>query len=127
MTNEEKVWILELRSSGVSYLAISVELKIPESTIRSFCWRQGVSRSTTDSVNACPNCGKRLRADNRRLCSGGCCRMWWNNQDRKRNTLYKGICHECGTEFNSRYKNQKYCSHECYIHHRYGKAGDSNE
>ena len=43
MTGEQKQQIYILRSQGVSFANISAKLSIPRNTVKTFCWRNGLS------------------------------------------------------------------------------------
>lgn len=74
----------------------------------------------------CENCGKRMVSikgkKKKRFCCDKCRNEWWNaHQDQvNKKAYYVKICACCHRKFLSYgNKNAKYCSHECYIKHRY--------
>lgn len=79
-------------------------------------------------ITACQNCGaeivQRPKVKQRRFCCNECRNQWWNQHldEVKRKTYYEIICRHCGkvtTVYGD--SRRKYCSHECYIAHRYMK------
>jgi len=83
-------------------------------------------------ITACQNCGAEIvqkpKVKQRKFCCNECRNQWWNQHldevDRK--TYYEIICRHCGkvtTVYGD--SRRKYCSHECYIAHRYKKKQDS--
>lgn len=76
----------------------------------------------------CENCGRRMISikgkKQKRFCCDKCRNEWWNShQDLvKRKAYYIHRCACCGRKFVSYgNKNTKFCSHSCYIKHRYDK------
>ena len=122
MTDEQKKEIDDLRQQGLGYVKIGQVMGISDNTVRSYCRR---SRLLSNMV-LCPRCGKPVKhrpgRKPRRFCSDACRTAWWNGHldqvDRK--AVYQFICVNCGKEF-SAYGNahRKYCSHACYITHRF--------
>ncbi len=83
-------------------------------------------------ITACQNCGaeivQRPKVKQRRFCCNECRNQWWNQHldEVKRKTYYEIICRYCGkvtTVYGD--SRRKYCSHECYIQHRFGKSRES--
>jgi len=83
-------------------------------------------------ITACQNCGaeivQRPKVKQRRFCCNECRNQWWNQHldEVKRKTYYEIICRHCGkvtTVYGD--SRRKYCSHECYIQHRYTKKRDN--
>ena len=129
MTQNEKNKIIELRNQGKGYGEIAKELGISKSTVSTFLSR---SKIEDNNYRYCKQCGEKITTDNtktRIFCCYECRDKWWNNnRDKlKSKDKYKFKCIECGTEFISyKHVNQKFCSRECYIKHRF-KGGASNE
>ena len=76
----------------------------------------------------CENCGKRMVSikgkKQKRFCCDKCRNEWWNSHQDKVNkkAYYVHTCACCRRKFVSySNKNAKYCSHKCYIKHRYNK------
>lgn len=139
MTNEEKKLIDGLRAEGLGYRKIAVRIGISENTVKSYL-RKVEATETKDTAPAptagdaaeshiCLYCGKPVAQNpgrkQKKFCSDACRNQWWNNhQDLvRRNAVYHFICPACGKDF-SAYGNahRKYCSHACYIDHRFGGA-----
>ena len=80
------------------------------------------------TIAACQNCGAEIvqkpKRKQRKFCCNECRNQWWNQHldQVKRKSYYEITCHHCGKVTmvygDSR---RKYCSHECYIAHRFGK------
>lgn len=132
MTNIEKKHIFTLRFWGRSYKEIAELLAIKESTVKSYCSRnhltdRDIEAQTINKAGFCQQCGEPIeqqaKRKPRRFCSDECRVKWWNgHRQLKRHRETRLIsCNGCGTAFMV-YGNQsrKYCSHECYIHARYG-------
>lgn len=72
-------------------------------------------------------CGKPLekKSTGRKwiYCSDECRKLWAKNHP----PLYKHECMFCGKEFESQTKEQKFCSHDCYIHNRFWRQEDTKE
>lgn len=77
--------------------------------------------------SVCRQCSKSLgekAAGQKRIyCSDVCCRLWVKNHP----SLYKHECMFCGKEFESQTKEQKFCSHDCYIRNRFWRQEDTEE
>ena len=128
MTDEQKRKIDDLRQQGLGYMKIGQMLNISDNTVRSYCRRSHLP----SNVILCPQCSRPVKRRSgrkpRKFCSDSCRTAWWNSHldqvDRK--AMYQFVCVNCGKEF-SAYGNdhRKYCSHACYIAHRFGS--DRNE
>ena len=138
MTQDQKTQIITMRGEGYGYAAIAQVLSIPKNTIKTFCNRNGLAGQKQEkhslvlpNTNKCKNCGMPIVSKSstkpRKFCSDKCCREWFhknripkNDKGRKEN-----ICVQCNNLFITYGKvERKYCSHQCYIKHRYGKGGD---
>lgn len=130
MTNEQKEKIIRFRSQGFGYADIGRELGISKNTVKSFCRRNGLMVSDNkpvDDRDRCRECGKPLvqqeKKKRRIFCCKSCREKWWTEQaDRvARKAFYEFSCAGCGKVFTA-YGNskRKYCSHGCYIAHRFG-------
>ena len=80
------------------------------------------------TIAACQNCGAEIvqkpKRKQRKFCCNECRNQWWNKHldQVKRKSYYEITCHRCGkvtTVYGD--SRRKYCSHECYIAHRFGK------
>ncbi len=133
MTEKERDAIERMRQSGLSYQQIADNLSIRKEAVRSFCRTHGIapSEDTTDRP-VCPVCGRPLKQPEekgrrRRFCSDGCRTEWWKSHpsekgyDIARMHVYR--CVKCGKLFRGyESADRKYCSHECYISHRFGNG-----
>ncbi len=134
MTNHEKEQIQALRLQGYGYLKIGQLLGLSNNTVRSFCRRNGLDGSTPQNTVLCKNCGKPTKVLPKRkprvFCSDACRTAWWNSHLDcvKKKAVYTFVCAYCGKDFTA-YGNQgrKYCSHGCYIAHRFGGERDGHE
>lgn len=138
MTSEQKETIRGLRTNGLCYRAIAEITRIGYQTIKSFCRRNGLIGADKGNIKkvkyaVCKNCGKKLWQEPKRkkrlFCCDDCRVKWWskNPQMINRKAIYDFICLNYGNAF-SAYGNskRKYCCHECYIEHRFGKNGDNS-
>ena len=134
MTGNERTAIERMRRSGLSYQEIADNLAIRKEAVRSYCRNHNINPDV-DAIHdkdVCPICGKPLkeysgRGRRRRFCPDHCRMEWWNNQpsegghDITRSRVYR--CAECGKLFRGYGSaERKYCSHECYISHRFGNG-----
>lgn len=132
MNSMEKKCIYSFRFSGRSYREIAELLAIKENTVKSYCFRnhltdKDIKAQAVDKLGCCQQCGssieQQLKCKPRRFCSDKCRVQWWNDhrQLKRHKNPHLVKCIGCGTDFIV-YGSQsrKYCSHECYIHSRYG-------
>lgn len=128
MDTKDKENIRNMRVEGLGYKKIASKLGISVNTIKSFCQRNGLSGTGEDR---CQNCGVLIKQNpkrkKKRFCSDKCRLIWWNSHQDKinRRANYSLICSNCGKTFIS-YGNKyrKYCSHRCYIAHRFSGEKD---
>ena len=136
MNDEQKEKIIRFRRQGLGYSDIGRELGISKDTVKSFCRRNGFLLSqckTLDTTDRCRECGRPLvqqeKKKRRIFCCRACREKWWTEHaDRiNRRAIYEFTCAGCGKPF-SDYGNssRKYCSHSCYIAHRFG-GGEADE
>jgi Sigma-70, region 4. len=133
MTTAEKDRIHEMRLLGISYSQISSELNISENTIKSYCRRHNLGKTTAKKTtgilvekDVCKHCGKPIKqgskGKHKKFCTEECRRLWWKANDThiQRKAYYTLVCHGCGKSFKS-YGNakRKFCSHACYINNRF--------
>ncbi|CAK7037264.1 RNA polymerase subunit sigma-70 [Tissierella sp.] len=143
MTDYEREKIYELRMQGLGYKAIGNILGLTRDAVRSFCKRNNLNgNGEVVSLNVevmkeenllCLHCGRLMKPKEkgrpRKFCSEECRRIWWKNNQDKRNendtAIYNYNCLHCGKEF-SIYgnKKRKFCSHDCYIKYRFWKDGE---
>ena len=127
MEEQVKIKISELRNKGLGYKKIAVCLNVSVNTVKSICRRERICKLEIADKDVCKVCGNKLirikGKKKKKYCSDACRMKWWkNNQDkmnRKAFSIHRCKC--CKREFTS-YANdkRKYCSHECYIKHRFG-------
>lgn len=125
MTDEQKKQIIALRRDGAGYGKIAKELNLSINTVKSFCRRNSLVSQTDGQV--CEQCGAPIaqnpKRKRKRFCSDECRNKWWNAHLNlvKRKAVYTFTCPTCGKEFTT-YGNRhrKFCSHACYIAHRFG-------
>lgn len=130
MTNEQKLLIISLRKEGLGYKRVASRLGMSENTVKSFCRRNEINNRLiieNQEDSACKHCGKPIEQNpkykKRKFCSDKCRMNWWNSHmdEVERKAIYEFICPYCGRKF-SVYGDarRKYCSHECYVKHRFG-------
>lgn len=133
MTNEQRLLIASLRDEGMGYGAIAKKTGISANTIKSFC-RRNAAREEPPSAGThhCLCCGKPVPQTagrkEKKFCCDKCRNQWWNAHLHQvnRKSVHEAACQHCGRTF-SVYGSaaRKYCSHKCYIAHRFG--GDGHE
>lgn len=122
MDNHQKERITALRKNGCTYSKISEETGISINTIKSFCLRNCL---TAVNTAVCKNCGVEISLSEhhraRQFCSDKCRVAYWRKAHPER-TTYSLTCKSCGAVFVSKgNRQQKYCSHSCYVADRFGK------
>ena len=126
MTQEQKTLILYYREQHMTYRQIGEKLELSPDTVKTFCRRKRAqSERTEESVQAqCRNCGAPVHPlpgrRERLFCSPACRTAYW----RKHNLLGKDprYCAGCGALLTGGSASRKYCSHACYIRHRFGSS-----
>jgi len=126
MNIQQKSRVRQLRIAGKSYVHISIETHLPIGTIKAFCSRNDI-KEYQDSIQYCACCGVILvrtpKHRTKRFCSDECRYRWWgSNRDKQ---IKKGnvcVCSQCGAEYSSYRNTSRFCSHPCYIAHRFGKG-----
>ena len=139
MTNSQKERISHMRLEGESYAAIADALGLSRNTVKSFCLRNtrvdpSEDKASPVSKGVCNQCGKGFVLcpghRQRRFCSDHCRMVWWNAHRDLLNSkgLLERTCACCGKPLMG-YERQrrKYCSHGCYIAHRYNKEREPHE
>ncbi len=128
MTQEQKEIIIKGINNNETVASIAKKLSLGESTIRMFI-KRNLNKPTECQ---CKNCGKAITSIPHHrakvFCSDKCRMEWWNKNQSSVNkkAFYTFVCPCCKKEFTAYgNKNQKYCSHKCYIKARFG--GDDNE
>lgn len=123
---EQKTLILYYREQHMTYRQIGEKLGLSPDTVKTFCRRKRAqSERTEESVQAqCRNCGALVHPlpgrRERLFCSPACRTAYW----RKHNLLGKDprYCAGCGALLTGGSASRKYCSHACYIRHRFGSS-----
>ena len=126
MTKEQKTLILYYREQHMTYRQIGEKLGLSPDTVKTFCRRKRAqSERTEESVQAqCRNCGAPVHPlpgrRERLFCCPACRTAYW----RKHNLLGKDprYCAGCGALLTGGSASRKYCSHACYIRHRFGSS-----
>ena len=137
MNDTQRNRIRSMRNENKSYGEIARLLSIKESTIKTFCRRNGLNGHRADvpviSDYRCKNCGIFVKQTpgrkEKKFCSSYCRNTWWNAHlyQVNRKAFYSIVCSGCGNVFQSYgNKNRKYCSHECYIADRFGAVHNVN-
>lgn len=124
-----------LQERNLGYRAIAAQLGLSRDAVRNFCTAHHLSGvragAETKVATSCKYCGAALvqpvRGRKRKFCSDACCRKWWseNPQAIRQNpdAVYEAICLNCGKAFTAYGNNhRRYCSHTCYIQHRFGSC-----
>lgn len=128
-----------LRRRGVSYAEIAHALGIPETTVKTFCMRNGLRDADLEAYLeawrksappiVCKQCGEPLlqgvKRKPKQFCSDACRLKWWNAHRREVNKkgVRKRVCLACGKRFVSYDAARKYCCQACYLRIRFGRAG----
>ena len=126
MTQEQKILILHYREQHMTYRQIGEKLGLSPDTVKTFCRRKRAqSERTEESVQAqCRNCGAPVHLlpgrRERLFCSPACRTAYW----RKHNLLggTPRYCAGCDALLTGGSASRKYCSHACYIRHRFGSS-----
>ena len=139
MTDQQKKQIMAMRLRGDSHAVIGDALGLSRNTVKSFCLRNlrpeplevqaapaltGTCAQCSTGFVLCP--GHRQR----RFCSDRCRMTWWNaHRDLlKSASIVEHTCACCGKHFMGYARQQrKFCSHACYIAHRYKKEHECHE
>ena len=126
MTQEQKILILHYREQHMTYRQIGEKLGLSPDTVKTFCRRNTPQedRTETSASSQCRNCGAPVHLlpgrRERLFCSPACRTAYW----RKHNLLGKDprYCAGCGALLTGGSASRKYCSHACYIRHRFGSS-----
>ena len=131
--DKTKAQVRSLREAGMSLGKIAVQLGLNANTVKSWCRRNNIMPASvgTPVVDAtrlvgCLNCGGVLVGRQSRFCCQSCRRAWWKTHPEliNRKAFYTFTCAHCAKPF-SAYGDakRKYCTHACYIQHRFGTRG----
>ena len=136
MTEEQKSEIMLLRRQGAGYNRIAAFLEISVETVKSYCRRnfeentikaEGSMRNDlpddkSESFSTCKHCGSPLQQTpgkrERVFCGSACRAAYWRAHPKK---FQFQRCAGCGTLLPMGSISRKYCSHACYIQHRFGR------
>ena len=126
MTQEQKILILHYREQHMTYRQIGEKLGLSPDTVKTFCRRNTPREDRTEASasSQCRNCGAPVHPlpgrRERLFCSPACRTAYW----RKHNLLGKDprYCAGCGALLTGGSASRKYCSHACYIRHRFGSS-----
>ena len=126
MTKEQKTLILYYRERQMTYREIGEKLGLSPDTVKTFCRRNTPQEDRTEASasSQCRNCGAPVHPlpgrRERLFCSPACRTAYW----RKHNLLGKDprYCAGCGALLTGGSASRKYCSHACYIRHRFGSS-----
>lgn len=126
MTKEQKTLILYYREQHMTYRQIGEKLGLSPDTVKTFCRRNTPREDRTEASasSQCRNCGAPVHPlpgrRERLFCSPACRTAYW----RKHNLLGKDprYCAGCGALLTGGSASRKYCSHACYIRHRFGSS-----
>ena len=123
---EQKTLILYYREQHMTYRQIGKKLGLSPDTVKTFCRRNTPQedRTETSASSQCRNCGAPVHPlpgrRERLFCSPACRTAYW----RKHNLLggTPRYCAGCGALLTGGSASRKYCSHACYIRHRFGSS-----
>ena len=126
MTQEQKILILHYREQHMTYRQIGEKLGLSPDTVKTFCRRNTPQEDRTEASasSQCRNCGAPVHPlpgrRERLFCSPACRTAYW----RKHNLLggTPRYCAGCGALLTGGSASRKYCSHACYIRHRFGSS-----
>ena len=136
MTEEQKSEIMLLRRQGVGYKRIAAIMEISVETVKSYCrrnfeenaikaevsMRNAFSADKSGSFSPCKHCGSPLQQTpgkrRREFCGSVCRAAYWRAHPK---TVRFQHCAGCGTLLSMGSVSRKYCSHACYIRHRFGR------
>lgn len=128
MTVAEKNYIIRYRQMGKSCTEIARALGLSVNTVKSFCQRNGIApigqaTGTSPAETLCLCCGEKIKLQPhrkpKRFCSDACRLRWWHAHRDMGKSAVDRRCLSCGRAFRSS-REQKYCSHACYIEARLG-------
>lgn len=135
MTKEQRGKIIDLRKKGYGYRVIGQMLGLSRDAVRYFCKSNGMAGLAENILisdgTTCPCCGGAIsqtmgKGRRKKFCSEKCRREWWKDHPgagrKNESAIYHSTCAACGKKFTA-YGNshRKYCSHACYIRHRFWK------
>ena len=118
--------MLYYREHNMTYREIGEKLGLSPDTVKTFCRRNTPQEDRTEASasSQCRNCGAPVHLlpgrRERLFCSPACRTAYW----RKHNLLggTPRYCAGCGALLTGGSASRKYCSHACYIRHRFGSS-----
>ena len=135
MKREDFKQVQSLREAGYSYSKIATMLGFPKNSVKSYCSRFGIRPGSgvlpvdADGAVCCRQCGLVIESERssaiKRFCTKECRMRWWNahRDHAKSKTMKMMLCANCNKAFRSYIGgHRKYCCHECYIIHRFGRG-----
>lgn len=141
MTDAQAAQIKELRMQGEGYRAIGAAVGLSRDIVRNYCKANGMDGYAKATVmnlqerqtegESCVCCGKGITQPEsgrpRKFCSDKCRRTWWKLHPKaaQRKHIRTVICAYCKKQFEiNGSREQKYCSHNCYIKDRFWRDED---
>ncbi|WP_406713275.1 helix-turn-helix domain-containing protein [Trueperella pyogenes] len=123
--------VMELRRRGASYGQIATSLGISRNTVKSICRRANITTALaveSEPAKVCEQCNGHIEpaVAGQRFCCDACRLAWWHAHPERlnRQAIYTFTCAACGESFDAYgNKHRKYCSHPCYIRHRFNTRG----
>lgn len=110
MNQAEIATVEQLRREGKGLLAIAQETGISINTIKSHCFRHGLSGSRP--IRTCMFCNTEIKTKDH-FCSGGCRDGWYESHSSDEQDILR-LCKACGKPFEPRQPKQVYCSKQCF-------------
>lgn len=141
MTNGEKQQIARMLKQGLGHTEIAGTLGMSVNTVKSYCRRSGLRRSTIGAKqesekaqktaeDMCRQCGAALvhtpGRKKKQFCSDACRLSWWHAHRELGRNARTELCPSCGKTFITD-RVQTYCSHGCYVRARFGGCNGRNE
>ena len=115
MIKEQKRLIDQYRQSGMKYSEIARTIGLPESTVKSYCYRNPVTNPLpVPRGQLCPQCGKPISSSKyrpRRFCSDACRNKYWltHHEAASSRAGKKVICQHCGKPFTDYVNRHRKC------------------
>lgn len=131
LTEKQRATISLMRSHGVAYARIARHLELNANSVKTYCLRNNITiNPELEQVDDpegiwCLHCWREISLrKGSKFCSQECRRTWWKHH---RTLISQTItCANCGqhvTVASSNKAPRKYCSHPCFIQHRFGTKG----
>lgn len=131
LTSQDMERITMMRRAGVAYARIAKHLDLNANSVKTYCLRNAITvdanaEQVADPLGVwCLKCCTRigLRRGSK-FCSEQCRRAWWRTHRTVR--VEELTCTGCGRQVAvpcTSGRSRKYCSHPCFIKHRFGTRG----